>query len=260
MCLGEEVLFVLGKFISHLLISPTLFILTVLLCGILLNRYNINRYRKILIVIGVLFYVLSIRPTKEIVVRILEPQKVSSPAEIEKTKAYVLLGGGLIEGTPIGDIPGTFAYSRIVETAILYNKSPKKIFITGGRVYDTKKSSESSVYKGVLVSLGIPEEDIILEEESRTTYENAVYTKKLLKSSDIDSITLVTSATHMFRAKSTFKSLGINVAIAPSGYLTNKSSYKAQDFLPSSSNLNSVLRVFWEYVGIIVYKLKMLKF
>lgn len=252
-------MFILGKFISNLIISPSLFILIVLLAGIFINRYNMNRCRKILILIGVVCYILSIRPTKEIVVRILEPQKISSPAEIEKTMAYVLLGGGLVEGTPIGDIPGTFAYSRIVETAILYNKSPKKIFITGGRVYENESSSESSVYKGVLVALGIPEEDIILEEKSRTTYENAIYTKELLKGSNIDSITLITSASHMFRAKSTFKALDINVAIAPSGYMSNKSSYKAQDFLPSATNLNSVLRSFWEYIGIIVYKLKMLK-
>jgi len=251
-------LFILGKFISNLLISPALFIIIVLVGGLLMDRFNFERFKRIFIIISITFYLISIRPAKELIVRIIEPQKISTATEIRTSEVYVLLGGGITEDTPLGDIPTDPAYSRIVETAILYNKYPKKIIITGGRVYDKNSSSESSVYGDVLTSLGIPEEDIILEEESKTTFENALFTKKLLDDRGITSITLITSATHMFRAKNTFASTGLKVAIAPSGYLSNKSRYQLQDFFPSAHNLNFFLRALWEYVGIAVYQVKIM--
>lgn len=251
-------MFLLEKFISNLLISPALFIIVVLIGALLMDRFNYARFKRIFIIISVGFYLISIRPTKELLVRVIEPQKISSSAEVRSSEAYVLLGGGITEGTPVGSIPRDAAYSRIVEAAILYKKYPKKIIVTGGRVYDRESPSESSVYRDVLVSLGVPQEDILLEEESRNTLENALYTKKLLDEMELSSITLITSATHMFRAKNTFASTGLQVAIAPTGYLTNSSSYKVQDFIPSSYNLDIFLRALWEYVGIAVYQVKLL--
>ncbi len=251
-------MFLLEKFISNLLISPALFIIIVLLGALLMDRFNYARFKKLFIIISVGFYLISIRPTKELLVRVIEPKKISSPAEIRSSEVYVLLGGGITQGTPVGSIPTDAAYSRIVEAATLYRKYPKKIIVTGGRVYDRESPSESSVYRSVLASLGVPEEDIILEEESRNTLENAILTKKILDKMEVSSITLITSATHMFRAKNTFTSTGLQVATAPTGYLTDNSSYKVQDFIPSSRNLDHFLRALWEYVGIAVYQVKIL--
>lgn len=251
-------MFLLEKFISNLLISPALFIIIVLIGAILMDRFNYAKFKRIFIIISVGFYLISIRPTKELLVRVIEPKKVSSPAEIRSSEAYVLLGGGITEGTPVGSIPTDTAYSRIVEAAILYKEYPKKIIVTGGRGYDSESPSESSVYRDVLVALGVPKEDIVLEEESRNTLENALYTKEILDEMEVSSITLITSATHMFRAKNTFASTGVQVAIAPSGYLANNSSYKVLDFIPNSHNLDHFLRALWEYVGIAVYQVKLL--
>lgn len=251
-------MFLLEKFISNLLISPALFIIIVLIGALLMDRFNYNRFKRIFIIISIGFYLISIRPAKELLVRVIEPNKISTPTEIRSSEVYVLLGGGITEGTPVGSIPTDTAYSRIVEAAVLYKRYPKKIIITGGRVYDVESPSESSVYMDVLVALGVPEEDIILEEESRNTLENALYTKKMLDEMGLTSITLITSATHMFRAKNTFTSMGLQVAIAPTGYLTDNGSYKVQDFIPSSHNMDLFLRALWEYVGIAVYQVKLL--
>ncbi len=251
-------MFLLEKFISNLLISPALFIIIVLLGALLMDRFNYARFKKLFIIISVGFYLISIRPTKELLVRVIEPKKISSPAEIRSSEVYVLLGGGITQGTPVGSIPTDAAYSRIVEAATLYKKYPKKIIVTGGRVYDRESPSESSVYRSVLAALGVPEEDIILEEESRNTLENAILTKKILDKMEVSSITLITSATHMFRAKNAFTSTGLQVATSPTGYLTDNSSYKVQDFIPSSRNLDHFLRALWEYVGIAVYQVQIL--
>lgn len=251
-------MFLLGKIISRFFISPALFFLIFLLGGLALNRFNHERLKKLFIGAGILFYIISIRPTKELMVRILEPQKAAAYYDLISTDVYVLLGGGLVEGTPDGDIPTDPAYSRIVKAATLYNMRAKPIIITGGRVYNDGSRSESSVYKKILIGLGIPSEDIITEERSRTTYENVKYTKELLDEMGYDSITLVTSATHIYRAAYTFESVGIEVVQAPAGYLTNNSSYDIMDFIPDSNNLNFFFRAFWEYMGVGYYQLKLM--
>ena len=65
-------------------------------------------------------------------------------------------------------IPSELALTRIVEAARLYKVSPKKIIISGG-AYRKSLRSESSIYKTMLIDLGIPKYDIILETESLTT-------------------------------------------------------------------------------------------
>jgi len=250
-------MFLLTKFLTNLIISPAFIVFVLLIGGVIIDRYNYQRWKKVFIITSILFYIISVRPSKELIVRILEPKSVPSMEKIESTQAYVLLGGGITETPLAGFIPTETAYPRITHTAILYKKSPKKIFITGGRVYDQTRPSESSVYRDTLVALGIPYEDILLEEESRNTYENALYTSRLLEELDIHSITLVTSATHMYRSEKVFTSTGLDVIRAPCGFLSSDSPYRVIDFIPSAYNLNFFLRAVWEYVGISFYQIKL---
>ena len=50
----------------------------------------------------------------------------------------------------------------------------------------------------------MPRQAILLESESRTTYENAVGVKRLAAANNINTILLVTSAFHMPRAVAIF--------------------------------------------------------
>jgi uncharacterized SAM-binding protein YcdF (DUF218 family) len=64
----------------------------------------------------------------------------------------------------------------------------------------------------------VPENAILLEIESRTTYENAVFSKRLLEANGLEEIRLVPSALHMPRALATFRSLGITAIPAPTDF------------------------------------------
>ena len=63
--------------------------------------------------------------------------------------------------------------------------------------------------------LGVPESVIVVEEHSRTTYENALHTKAMLGSARI---LLVTAAYHMPRAVGLFEKQGFTVTPVTCGY------------------------------------------
>jgi uncharacterized SAM-binding protein YcdF (DUF218 family) len=68
--------------------------------------------------------------------------------------------------------------------------------------------------KNFLVAGGVPREDIILEDHSTTTRENALECAKILKTIPGRNV-LLTSDFHMFRAIRTFRKAGINVQPLP---------------------------------------------
>ena len=246
-------MFILGKIVGLFVISPAIFVALLIFTGLFSNRYNLKKIKRLCLVLGIIFYAITIRPTADVIARLVENRSKPSTMEaIEAGEAYVVLGGGISEKTPVGNIPREAASVRLMHTAILYNRHPKKIYITGGKVTN-QKISESSVYKGVLMGLNIPEEDIYTEEKSRTTMENAKYTSESLKKVNIKNIVLVTSASHMARSKMTFEKQGFNVIPSPCGYLQDNRGYNILDFIPRSDNLSYFMRLMWELAGIIYY-------
>ena len=57
----------------------------------------------------------------------------------------------------------------------------KKFLLTGGSgfMFGTEKS-EAVLARELLIRLGVPDEDIIVEPDSKNTFENALFTKKIL--------------------------------------------------------------------------------
>ena len=101
---------------------------------------------------------------------------------------------------------------RIWQALTLYHKGKiKKIMISGDNGYVTDRGlHEAAQMKEVLVSWGIPEGDIITEEVSRNTHENALFTKKLIqKDFKNSSLLLITSSLHMKRASDCFRREGL---------------------------------------------------
>ena len=87
-----------------------------------------------------------------------------------------------------------------------------KILISGndGHVVD-RGLDEAVQFKIVLIDLGIPAEDILVENISKNTYENAVESKKVLANAGFEnaSVLLVTSAIHMRRSEACFVQAGL---------------------------------------------------
>ena len=144
----------------------------------------------------------------------LQIYKPATNKVIDSNSAIILLGAG-IDNNDYGITPTLLADSRILETIRIYNIAKKhnieyKIIVSGGDVKGYGKS-EAEVYAKILKESGIPTKDIILENKSLNTYQNAEYTKEIIKNLPYDNYLLVTSGIHMKRSLLYFKSFNINV-------------------------------------------------
>jgi uncharacterized SAM-binding protein YcdF (DUF218 family) len=91
-----------------------------------------------------------------------------------------------------------------------------KIILAGGPV--VWKHSWASLMQEHALSLGIPKDAIILEDQSKTTEEDARFTKEILDKNSYKSCLLVTSPYHSRRAYTIFKKImgdDITVISAP---------------------------------------------
>jgi uncharacterized SAM-binding protein YcdF (DUF218 family) len=80
--------------------------------------------------------------------------------------------------------------------------APKLVF--SGAAQDETGPSNAAVMRNTALEAGVPEEDIIIDEYSRTTGENAQETRVLLDKESVSSVILVTSSYHQRRASLEF--------------------------------------------------------
>ncbi|MEI6855913.1 YdcF family protein [Psychrilyobacter sp.] len=256
-------MFLLQKFISNIFISPGIFIIFLIIIFMMsFRKKSVGKGKLLLLMTIIAIYLLSIEPIKDLIVQPLEKNYLPiTRAGLEKVDCYVVLGGGIYDNSPKSlssttGSPSKAALFRLIEGVRLYKESPKKIIITGGIVYDGEKS-EGSIYSELMVDLGIPSSDIIIEGKSKTTEENAKFTKGLMEIDGYKKIVLITSATHMKRSKYIFEKYGVEVIPAPTGYVSRyKESYGMDSYFPAADNFVDIRSAAWEYIGLIFYKIK----
>jgi uncharacterized SAM-binding protein YcdF (DUF218 family) len=118
----------------------------------------------------------------------------------------------------------------------------------------------------LLEQLGVPRSAMWLETQSRNTYENALYSQKILQAKGIQRVILVTSAWHMPRAVGVFEHVGLQVIPAPTDFTVTREQTSVEqqtqvlrtlmDLLPSVENLANTSKAMKEYLGILAYHLR----
>ena len=172
-----------------------------------------------------------------------------------EAEAIVILGAGIYPKAPEygKDTISGSALERIRYGATLHRKTGKPILVTGGNPSRTELT-EGAIMKEVLKKeFGVPVRWV--EDKSKTTFENAHYSRDILIPKGIDTIYLVTHAHHMPRAKVTFERFGFKVIPAPTLFPT-RSPLSILDFLPRASALATSSNVFHEWIGRIWYRFK----
>ena len=129
----------------------------------------------------------------------------SSYNRAERADVAILLGGG-------SDNLGRALYAfRLLRAGHV-----RFILISAGNVpwYQAREPEAQSIAR-LLKEWGIPDEMLILESQSRNTFENAQRSKPIWDTHGFKSGLLVTSAFHMPRALAVFRHAGINVEPVP---------------------------------------------
>lgn len=149
--------------------------------------------------------------------------------------------------------------NRFFHTYELYKIGKiKKILLTGGNGSILEDlASEAVEIRKFLLKIGVPDSDIIVESNSRTTYENAIYTKEVLdKNYPNARCLLITSAWHMPRSVATFKKAGLDFDTFPVDYISERVKLTPNDLLPDRMGFYYWEIIIKEWVGYLGYKAK----
>ncbi len=130
----------------------------------------------------------------------------------------------IVLGAATSDDGVSQVYKQRLNHAIkLYNdNSIEKIIVTGGKG-EGNNFSDAFMAKTYLVSQGIPEEIVLLEEQSTITQENLQNSKKIMDEEGYKTALVVSDPLHMKRAMLLAKDIGMDAYSSP----TQSSAYQS---------------------------------
>lgn len=182
------------------------------------------------------------------------PQLVAS---LPRADAIVVLGGAVAppgHGMPYPDLSP--AADRIWHAARVFRAGKAPVVVaSGGSDPALADVPEAQVIAELLQELGVPAGAILQERDSRTTYENAQFTARLLQGRHVRTILLVTSALHMRRSVVEFQRAGFQVIPAATDYSEPRFSGGLQ-WVPDTLALDEAARCLKELVGTVVAEVR----
>ena len=251
------------RFLVGLLLQPWLVLLVLTAAGLLnLWRRRVESRRRLWLVSAplLLLVLVSMPAVSYFAFGSLEwpyPESYQRPAGAE---AIVVLGGYVANPTetrPHANL-GPDSVTRCLHAVKLYRQgSACPVVVTGGKMKpDEPGPSIAQAMGQFLRENGVADGDLILEAESRNTYENAVGVKRLLGPRGVRKIILVTDATHLRRAEACFRKQGFDVLPSGCVFHATKFDWELATFLPNAGTASDWQEVLHEWAGIAYYRLR----
>ena len=180
------------------------------------------------------------------------------PAQLpEHVDGIIALGGDFSAAAVEARGPFAVASPRLDGLADLARRYPEaRLVFSGGSARVLRPDlREADQAARILAHLGVDMRRVVLERESRSTYENVRFSKRLVNPKPGDVWILVTSAAHMARAVGTFRRAGWPVIAYPVGVRTGPAAAERikLQFDSGLSDLDIAAR---EYAGLAVYWLR----
>lgn len=244
--------------IKHLALPPSGFLLLLLLSMVLRKRWP--RLALVSFVVGFSgLYLMSLPITVEYAARALETEAPLAqqqwPDLAQHAEAIVVLGGGREVNDPAWqtDQPSLMAMQRVRYAARLAKASGLPVLVSGGLHFGQPPSEAQLMADSLQQDFDVTAR--WLESESRTTWENAQYSAKILRAEGIQRIVLVTNAWHMPRSRWSFEQLGFEVVSAPVGFLSSRNGRPLNGWLPEGKAMWQNTALFNEAIGSVLYRL-----
>ncbi|HLA75927.1 MAG TPA: YdcF family protein [Gammaproteobacteria bacterium] len=246
--------------IENLIFPPGSIIVLIVLGLLVVNRHK-RAASTLFALAGLGLYALSIPVTGQLLLRSLETSYPAlTPQDLQpgRAQAIVVLGAGRYPKAPEygGDTLADAGLERVRYGAYLHKLTGLPIIVTGG---DPLKqgSSEASIMRRVLLD-DYQISQVWTEDDSRTTGENALFTKTLLDKHGIKHVYLITQAWHMPRAVRIFQKAGVQVVPAPTRFLTARSRKDMDilDWLPNAGALRDSMMALHELLGSVWYRIR----
>lgn len=245
----ESLAFLFKKIITALVLPPIGLILLALL-GLWLSKHSPKIGRSLAALSLVALLALSLPVTGNALLHSLETTPPISKTQLEQTQAIVILGGGTNINAPEyngTDTVSRWTLERLRYGAYLQRQSHQPILVSGGAPFGGRPEAEAMAES---LKEDFRAKDIIIEEQSRDTVENAEFSAQILQQRGITNIALVSQAWHLPRATQLFEQQGLMVYPAPTGYTYNDES--TVRWLPKASALEKSAIALKEYLGRLV--------
>ena len=209
---------------------------------------------SISIVVASLLFIAALPVVAARMLEDVEVKPTASP-DFSAAQAIVVLGGGVRRGDGVKapDTLGPWSLERLDFALHAYRQLNLRVAVTGGRPSGAR-TAEATLMKAVLEGdFAVPVTWV--ESQSRTTWENALYTKQLLQADGVTTVVLVTHAWHMRRALWSFERVGLHAIPYPAP-LTYDEADRVEDYLPSMRALDASYHALHEAIGLAYYHLR----
>ncbi|MBJ3783255.1 YdcF family protein [Devosia sediminis] len=193
-----------------------------------------------------------------VLIQPLEDRFALPQAEPASVRAIVMLGGATKArpSTARQTVALNDAGERLTTTLWLARRYPEASIVLsgGGGLLAGDTESEAETARRFFLSMGIADERLVLEGESRNTIENAEFTRALIGSGTGETV-LVTSAFHMPRSVGLFRAQGVDVIPWPTDYRSTGSQTLWLDVADPNGNFDTAATAMREWIGLAVYRL-----
>lgn len=253
-------MFLLKKIVAPFLYPLPLCLWILLLGLVILWGTRRQRLGKAVVTLGtVLLFLLSsyfftsrlTQPLEQQYPPLLQTQALSregSGSDASPTWIVVLGGGAVSDPSlPANSQLSRGSLSRLVEGVRLYKAFPgSRLLLSGGAVFDTVP--EAKIMGQVAGLLGVNSDDIVLEQNSRDTADQAEMIAAMVGRK---TVILVTSAAHLPRAMRLFESQGLHPIPAPTAYESlQPAQFCPAMFFPNPASLTRAESAIHEYLGL----------
>jgi uncharacterized SAM-binding protein YcdF (DUF218 family) len=237
---------------------PVLFLLLGVGIANLWRRRRESKRRLFLITLAyVILAALSLPAIAHFSLGTLEWRYPPAEQRPDDAEAIVVLGGGVqsADATRLRAEMNSETLWRCLHAADLYRKGKSCPVIVSGGSSDTAPSDPpiALLMRDFLRDQGVTDGNLIVEDRSRTTHENAVECRKVLDERRIRKVILVTDAIHMFRAMRSFRKQGIDAVPSACAHRATQFGWGLFDFLPSANAVQNQERTLHEWLGFAWY-------
>jgi uncharacterized SAM-binding protein YcdF (DUF218 family) len=198
-------------------------------------------------------------PTAWLINYALERPYLAELSQETRADAIVVFSGGAWPPTSREPYPVPLAdtIQRTRHAAWLYSKFKVPVVACGGRfTYEPDAAPVAELMRELLMTWGVPESDIVLEEKGRSTFEQAMGAGKILQSRGAERVLVVTDAFHMRRADGMLRKLGITTQPAACGFRSMPSEVRWTHFVPGDRALELTNDALREWAALAYYRLQ----
>lgn len=239
--------------------APINFFIGLGVLGVGLGFTRFTRTAKALTAFSIIALALSLlTPLSALLLRPLEDRFPRPALDGAAPSGIIVLGGALDElrSEARRQLILTGDGSRLTDGLELARRFPnaRLIFTGGSASLSGDQPAEAIGVRKLWLGLGAEEGRLSFEEKSRNTWENALFTRELLKPAPGETWLLVTSAWHMPRAVGIFRRVGFNVIPYPVAYRTFGGS-RDWEIIGGPDRASMLEFAVREYIGLVAYRL-----